>query len=161
MLFRNIVEEREIVDVAEKWNVDHQTYDENLHRICLAAMNALAVCPPELLKQLDLRGFPIPATVRNGMSQQEVRLLDLARRSTALIKLKNPDSYGRELLYRLLRAFVTIVSVDPEKVFPLPVGGARILLDGQFIAVGSSRGVELIDIGHDLWLQNLRLTEWC
>jgi hypothetical protein len=149
MLFRNIAEEREIVEVAEKWNEGHQTYDENVHRICLAAMNALAVCPPELLKQLDLRGFPIPATVRNGMSQQEVRLLDLARRSPALKELRNPDTYGRELLHRLLRAFVTIVAVDAEKVFPLPVGGVRISLDGQFIAVGSSRGVELIDIDHD------------
>jgi SIR2-like domain len=154
-IFENIPERKEIIRLYNRWGRGLK-YTASMHRVCMAALTAMGFCSRDLLRKLHLRDILIPETVRNGWSQQQVQLLDQiapAKRQSELAE----DDYGHELVGRLLRSFAIIVSLDPMKVFPPPSGsGMRVDARGTFVAIGASKGVDVLDINKQSVIASLK-----
>ncbi len=143
-IFENLPEKDAILDLHKNWKPS-SAYTTTIHQTCLAALTAISTVPRDFLDELNRRdGAHIPATVANGMSQQHLLLLD-ALPAGEQPSFMEGDDYGAELLERLLRTFVIILELNTDAIFPLPTSGARVALRGTFIAIGSTKGVTIVD----------------
>ena len=141
----NLPQKEEIFALYHRWR-GISVYDDDAHQTCMAAFTAISIVPRRFLRDLNKReGVVIPGSIVGGLSQFQITQLDAQQSPADRLRAMQNDSYGFELIGRILKTFTIICELLPDTVYPLSLQSDRVDLRGTFFVVGSSNGVSIID----------------
>lgn len=134
-----------IAKLHKRWR-DVNSYSSDVHDTCLEAYLVVSMIPLSFLREVNKReNVGIPGSVIAGHSQGHFIRLCSAASPQDRERMMKGDSYGFELIERIVRTFLMFDEIDVEKTFPLPLIGVRQQIRETCLAVGSHYGVEIVD----------------